>query len=105
MDSDKSLPIKGLNFVIPPKKIKYSKLLLLFELLFLSIKSNSESSVDLARVKASLQDTLFTSYSAFKKDTSLPFNLSKDEFESLCKLKNETTLLFKGQTRAIYCHS
>ena len=69
-DSDKSLLIKGLNFAIPPKKIEYSKFLLPFELLFRDIKSNSESSVDLASVKARLQDTSFTSYSAFNKDNS-----------------------------------
>ena len=32
---------------------------------------------------------MLISYSAFDKDTSPPFNLSKDEFESLCKFKNE----------------
>ena len=49
-DADKLLLIKGLNFVIPPKKIQYSKVLLPFELLFRDIKANSESSVDLASV-------------------------------------------------------
>ena len=66
-----------------PKKFEYSKFLLPFELLFRDIKSNSESSVDLSSVKARLQDTAFTSYSAFSKDNSPPSNLSKDEFESL----------------------
>ena len=98
-DSDKSLLIKGLNFAIPPKKIEYSKFLLPFELLFGDIKSNSESSVDLASVKGCLQDKTFTSYSAFNKDNYPPFNLYKDEYESLCKLKNENYLLFKRQTR------
>ena len=81
---DKSLLIKGLNFAIPPKKIEYSKFLLPFELLFRDIKSNSESSVDLASVKVRLQDTAFTSYSAFNKDNSSFSHLSKDKFESLC---------------------
>ena len=85
--SDKSLHIKNLNFALPPKKIEYSKFLLPFELLSREIKSSSDYSVDLTSVKARLQDTAFTSYSAFSKDNSLPFNLSKDEFESLCKLK------------------
>ena len=80
-DSDKSSLIRGLNFAIPPKKIEYSKFLLPFELLFRDIKSNSESPVDLASVKARLQDTACTSYSAFSKDNSPAFNLSKDEFE------------------------
>ena len=101
-DPDKSLLIKGLNFAIPPKKIEYSKFLLPFELLFRDIKSNSESSVDLASVKARLQDTAFTSYSAFNKDNSLPSNLSNNELESLCKLENESNLLIqkanKGNT-------
>ena len=96
-DSDTSLLIKGLNFAIPPKKIEYSKFP--FALLFRDIKSNSESSVDLAIVKACLQDTACTSYSAFNKDISPPSNLSKNEFESLCKLKNESNLVIKRQTR------
>ena len=104
-DSDKSLLIKGLNFAIPPKKIEYSKFLLPFELLFRDIKSNSESSVDLASVKARLQDTAFTSYSAFNKDNSPPSNLSENEFESQCKLKNENNLVIqkadKGNTFVI----
>ena len=83
-------------------KIEYSKFLLLFELLFRDLKSDSESSFDLASVKARLQDTAFTSYSAFKKDNSPPSDFSKDEFESLCKLKNENNLVIlkagKGNT-------
>ena len=87
------------------RKLSYSKSLLPFELLFRDIKSNSESSVDLASVKARLQDTAFTSYSAFNKDNSPPSNLSKNEFESLCKLKNENNLVIqkadKGNTIVI----
>ena len=75
MDSDKSLLIKGLNFV---KKIEYSKFLLPFELLFRDVKPNSESSVDLASVKARLQDTAFTSYSAFNKRQLPAFQLKQE---------------------------
>ena len=94
-DSDKSLLFRGINFAIQPKKIEYSKFLLPFEFLFRDTKSNSESSVDLANIKARLQDTAFTSHSAFNKDNSPPFNLSKGEFESLCKLKNENSLVIQ----------
>ena len=62
-DSDKLLLIKGLNFAIPPKKIEHSKFLLPFELLFRYIKSNTESSVDLASVKARLQDSIYILFS------------------------------------------
>ena len=101
--------MRGLNFAIPPEKIGYSKFLLPFEFLFRDIKSNSEFSVDLASVKACLQDTAFTSYSAFNKDKSPPFNLSKDEFESLYKFKNENNLVIQkageGNTPANICRS
>ena len=86
-NSDKSLLIKGLNFAIAPKKIEYSKFLLPFQLLFRDIKSNSESSVNLATVKARSQDTAFTSYSAFNKDNSSPSNINKDKFESPWQIK------------------
>ena len=84
--------VEGLNFAIPAKKIEYSKFLLPFQLLFRDIKFNSESSVDLASAKARLQDTAFTSYLAFRKGNSPPFNFSKNEFKLLCKLKNEKNL-------------
>ena len=104
-DSDKSLLIRGLSFAIPPKKIEYSNFLLPFELLFRDIKSNSESPIDLASEKARLHDTAFASHSAFSKDNSVPFNLSKDEFGSLCRLKNENNLVIqkpdKGNTIVI----
>ena len=86
---------KGPNFVAPPKKIEHLKFLLPFELLFRDIKPNSESSVDLTSAKACLQDTAFISYSAFNKDNYLPSNLSKDEFDSLCKLKIENSLVIQ----------
>ena len=93
--SNKSLLIKDLNFSIRPKKVKYSKFLLPFEVLFRDIKSNNQSSADLASVKARLQDTAFTSYSAFKKGNPPPSILSKDGFESLCKLKNQSNLVIQ----------
>ena len=59
----------------------------------------------MASIKARLQDTAFTSNSAFDEDTSPPFNLSKDELESLCKLENENKLFIqkadKGSTIVI----
>ena len=64
-------------------------------MLFRDIKPKSESSLDLASIKVSLQDTAFTSYSGFNKDNSPPFNLSKNESEPLCKLKNENNLVFQ----------
>ena len=61
--------------------------------------------VILASIKASLQDTTVKPYFAFDKDTSPPFDLTKDEIESLCKLKNRNNLVIqkadKGNTISI----
>ena len=38
---------------------------------------------------------MLTSYSAFNKGNSPPFDLSKDEFESLCKTKNKNNLVIQ----------
>ena len=92
-DYDKSSLIRGLNSAILSKKTEYSKFLLPFELTFRGIKSNSESSIDLAVVKQRLQDKAFTSYSAFDKDTVPPFNISKEKFEPLCELKDNSNLV------------
>ena len=95
-DSDELLLIKGLNFAIPSKKNEYSKFLLPLELLFRDIKSNSESSVDLTSVKARLQDTAFTSYSAFNKDNCPSSNL-RTNLNHCANLKMRTTLLLNGK--------
>ena len=41
LEIEKSLLIKGLNFAIQPKKIEYSKFLLLFKPLYHATKSNT----------------------------------------------------------------
>ena len=101
-DSDKSLLIRGLNFAIPPKKIEYSKFLLPFKLLFCGIKSKNEYSVDLAVIKACLRDRAFTFSLSFEKILTLKRSLCKNEFETLCKLKDESNLFIqkadKGNT-------
>ena len=56
-------------------------------------KNNSAANHSQGILKTSLQETAFTSYSVFDKDNSLPFNLNKDEFESLCKMKNVNNIV------------
>ena len=62
--------------------------------------------VILASIKPSLRDAAVKPYPAFDKDTSLPFDLTKDEIESLCKLKNRNNFVIqkadKGNTVAIF---
>ena len=61
--------------------------------------------VDLASIKACFQDTQFTSYSTFDKNISPLFNLSKDEFKLLRKLKNENKLIIQKEDKVDIFHS
>ena len=72
-------------------------------LLFRDKKSNNL--VDLASIKACFQDTQFTSYSTFDKNISPLFNLSKDEFKLLRKLKNENKLIIQKEDKVDIFHS
>ena len=75
------------------------KILASLELLYREIKPNSEPSVDLTCVKVCLQDTTFTSCSAFNKDTSLPTHISQEEIESLSISKNENKLVIQKASK------
>ena len=68
--------------------------------------SGSESRVRVKVLEVAFTRWNVTSYSAFNKDNPTPFNLSKDKFESLCKLKNrEQPRYSKGRQGQHFCHS
>ena len=58
-DVEKSVLCKGLNFLVKPKSIEYSRFLQLFELLFRAVKQENLCSEDLSLMKARLLDNSF----------------------------------------------
>ena len=63
-DHEKSVLCKVINFVIPPKAIEYSELLLPFEILFREVTSLDTGNFNKECVKSRLRDS---AYSSFKK--------------------------------------
>ena len=56
LEAEKSLLIRGLNFAVPPKKLKYQDFLLPFELLYRDIKNEEEVQESLIHLKSRLKD-------------------------------------------------
>ena len=58
-DVEKRVLCKGLNFLVKPKSIEYSRFLQLFELLFRDVEQENLCSEDLSLMKARLLDNSF----------------------------------------------
>ena len=96
---------KGLNFSVKPGLIEYSKLLLLFELLFHNIKREDLCNEDMSLIKARMLDTALTSYQNFSSDRKPSENLTFSEFKALKHLSKNQYIVIqkadKGNTAVI----
>ena len=61
-----SLLIKGLNFALPPKKLKYEDYMLNFELLFRDISKLETKNEDLLFAKTNLRNITYSSFKCYK---------------------------------------
>ena len=96
-DVEKSVLFKGLNFSVKPKKIEYSKFLLLFELTFRDVKQENLCSKDMSLMKARLLDPALSSYESFSSDWSPSENLTASEFKDLRHFsKNKNIVIQKA---------
>ena len=87
---EKSVLSKGLQFVLPPKRLEYADYLLPFDILFRNIKTNDLTTSQSSSIKSKLSDTAFTSYKLFERKKPA-CNLSEAELnvsENLTKNKN-----------------
>ena len=85
--------VKGLNFAILPKSIKYSDYLLRFELLFRDVNSLNFSSFNKECVKSRLQDC---AYSSFKQVLKIfDKNLPDEEIKALKNLIENKDLVIQ----------
>ena len=86
-DAQTSLLSKGLNFAIPPKRVKYENYLLPFEILFRGLKCSREfSNEDLDFTKSKLKDIVLTSYRFYNKKNQSYENITKEEHAALLEL-------------------
>ena len=66
----KSLLYKGLNFAVPPDKLKYSNFLLPFELLYRDIQSLDVTDQKKQLLKARIKDGALLSFNSYDKNST-----------------------------------
>ena len=99
----KKLLVKGLNFCLPCKQLKYADYLVHFELFYKDI-SNLEilSNDDLDFVKTETKETALSSFRQYNKNPQQ--NLSKEELVPLTNLsKNKDIVIQKYDKDNCYC--
>ena len=93
-ENEKSLLSKGLNFAIPPGKVKYENYLVKFERLYRAVKELDMSSETRDLLKARLKDSAISSLNAFN-NSSGPHVLSREEKTALISLSNNLDLIIQ----------
>ena len=71
------LLLKGLNFSLPPKKLKFENHLLPFELLYRSVLQDDDNNDELLHLKSEIKDIGLSSFSLYNKKDHQFQNLSK----------------------------
>ena len=82
-ETEKALLCKGLNFAIPPKKLKFENYILPFEILFRYVCHNSNKVSDddcLLDLKCKIKDVGLSSFRWYNKNDHRFKNLTKDEY-------------------------
>ena len=91
--SDKSLLIKGLNFLLPPASLECSKYLVDYELFFRDTLSLETSHLVRELLKSRLKNLGFSSFQTYNSSRKSN-NLTPEEFDSLLKLsKNKNVTM------------
>ena len=104
-DADKSIPTKGLNFALPPKRMQFHDYLLPFELLFRDVMNEKVSNEKLLNLKSRIKDIGLSSFRTYNKKDRQFANISKDEYEAFIKLSGNKDIIIqkadKGNTVVI----
>ena len=102
---EKSLLVRGLNFAVPPKKLKYQDYLLPFELLYRDIMKEEEVKESLLHLKTRLKDVGLSSFRLYNKKDHRFENLDSNEYEAFLGLAGNENIIIqkadKGNTVVI----
>ena len=104
-DQEKSLLSRGLNFAVPPKKLKYQDYLLPYELLYRDVMNEDEVKDTLVYLKSRLKDAGLSSFRLYNKKDHRFENLTRDEYEAFVALASNDSIIIqkadKGNTVVI----
>ena len=84
--SQESVLIKGLNFSIPPKRLKYENFMLPFELLYRDIKNLDKKEEEMIFAKNELRGIAFSSFKIYNKKDHKFENITEMEHKAFLEL-------------------
>ena len=104
-DNDKYLLVRGLNFAIPPKKLKHQDFLLPFELLYRDIKDEDTVQESLIHLRSRLKDIGLSTFRLYNKKDHRFENLDRVEYDAFLGLAGNDNIIIqkadKGNTVVI----
>ena len=91
-----SLLLKGLNFSLPPKKLKFENHLLPFELLYRDVlRDGNGLDESLIHLKSKIKDIGLSSFRFYNKKDHKFDNLSKQEYEAFLNLAGTKNIIIQ----------
>lgn len=96
-EHEKTLLAKGLNFALPPKKLKFDQHLLPFELLYRDIRNLDLPNDKLMFLKSKIQDIGLSSFRMYNKKEHKFDNISQNEYVAFLNLiENKEIIIQKA---------
>ena len=90
-----SLLMKGLNFALPPKKLRYEDYMLPFELLFRDFHSLDKKEEELVFAKNDLRHIAFSSFKSYNKKEHKFENISQKEHKAFLELLDVENIIIQ----------
>ena len=88
--------MKGLNFALPPKKLKYEDFILPFELLYRNVMSDENTTAEnLMHVRTQISNIALSTYRGYNRKKHQFENLSKEEYESFLNLAYNKNIIIQ----------
>ena len=84
--TETSLLLKGLNFSLPPMKLKFENHLLPFELLYRNALQENDNKDELLHLKSKIKVISLSSFRLYNKKDHRSENLSKEDCETFINL-------------------
>ena len=93
--TETSLLLKGLNFSLSPKKLKFENHLLPFDLLYRNVLQDYVNEDKTPHLKSKIKDISLSSFRLCNKKYHRFENLSKEEYEALINLKINKNIIIQ----------
>ena len=92
---ERSLLYKGLNFALPPKKLKFENYLLLFEILFRNICDENQGNESRLHLKSKIKDVALSSVRFYNQKDHRFKNFSEEEYQAFLSLRKNNAIIIQ----------